>query len=240
MASMATSAAAAAAATPPAKAPFRALLDVSIAKSRKVRGGNYVQLATATRDGLPRCRTVVQRGIMPDGRFKFITDARSEKVQQIRRPGGGAAEMVWWFLKTSEQYRVRGQLRLVGADEGDKALAALRKQQWGNLRDSAREQFYWPQPGIPLNEAKEAGEDAAEDAAAAAAAAAEGATTAAGIPAGGRGSDGKVLPPPGEFLVMLLEPERVHYLRLGDNYACAFEKAGAAADAAWETREVNP
>jgi PPOX class probable FMN-dependent enzyme len=200
-------------------APFRKLLDVSIAKSRQVRGGNYVQLATTTADGMPRCRTVVQRG-MHGSVFKFITDNRSEKVEQITRPGGGACEMVWWFLKTSEQYRVRGQLRLVGHNEPDEELASMRKQQWGNLRDSAREQFYWSSPGLPLDEAE----------------ADVNAKTASHIPAGGRGEDGKVLPAPGEFLLMLLDPERVHYLRLTDNHACVFEKA----DGAWETKEVNP
>jgi hypothetical protein len=34
----------------------------SIAKSRKIKGGNYVQIATVDADGLPTCRTVVFRG----------------------------------------------------------------------------------------------------------------------------------------------------------------------------------
>lgn len=40
---------------------WRERIEVSIAKSRKIRGGNYVQLATVDEDGHPRCRTVVFR-----------------------------------------------------------------------------------------------------------------------------------------------------------------------------------
>ena len=46
---------------------YRVRLDISMAKSRKVRGGNYVQLATVTNDGFPKCRTVVQRGLLRHG-----------------------------------------------------------------------------------------------------------------------------------------------------------------------------
>jgi len=57
-------------------------------------------------------------------------------------------EMVWWFGKSSEQYRVEGELQLVGATEAvggppfSAALAAARKQQWGELAENAREQFF--------------------------------------------------------------------------------------------------
>ena len=36
-------------------------IEASIAKSRRIRGGNYVQIATVDEDGHPRCRTVVFR-----------------------------------------------------------------------------------------------------------------------------------------------------------------------------------
>merc|ERR1711972_201870 len=111
-------------------------------------------MGTVAGDGEPRCRTVVFRGFvelasarepLPTA-MKMITDARSEKVAQIlARP---ACEMVWWFSKSSEQYRISGNLRLVGADSNDASLLAARKQQWGNLSDQAREQFYWKAPGV--------------------------------------------------------------------------------------------
>lgn len=65
----------------------------------------------------------------------MITDARSAKLAESRR-----CELCWWFAKSSEQYRVSGELKYVGPDDPDQDL---RKQQWGNLSDKAREQFYW-------------------------------------------------------------------------------------------------
>lgn len=42
--------------------PWKERIESSIAASRKIRGGNYVQLATCDSDGAPRVRTVVFRG----------------------------------------------------------------------------------------------------------------------------------------------------------------------------------
>ena len=38
--------------------PWRERITSSIARSRKIRGGNYVQLATVDANNAPRCRTV--------------------------------------------------------------------------------------------------------------------------------------------------------------------------------------
>merc|ERR1740138_815098 len=102
--------------------------------------------------------------------------------------------MVYWFGKTSEQFRISGTLQLVGDGDPSAELLAVRKQQWGNLSDPAREQFFWHSPGLPY----------------------EGDAL---TPKGGRGDDGRVLPPPPSFLIMLLWPTEVKYLRLTDNYA---------------------
>ena len=213
---------------------WRTMLDVSIQRSRKVRGGNYVQLATSTQEGHARVRTIVQRGIFSHNDhetvFKFITDSRSEKVAQLNdRPD---AEMCWWFLKSSEQYRVRGKLTVVGggAVGEDQKLLAIRKQQWGNLRDSAREQFYWTQPGVPLSESDDIETASGEYLG-------DGSHETAVIPAGGRGADGKVLPPPPTFLLLLLWPEYIDYLRLTDNCRMVFKKSD---DATWRGDEVSP
>ena len=134
---------------------WKSRIDVAIAKSRKVRGGNYVQIATVDEDGLPHCRTVVFRGFhefpslspsvseaeacttqtqtTPRLAMKMITDNRSEKVAQIK--ASPACEMVWWFAKSSEQFRLAGKLMLIGEDEIDPVLLSARKQQWGNLSD---------------------------------------------------------------------------------------------------------
>lgn len=186
---------------------------VSSAKARKIRGGNYVQIATVNEDGHPCCRTVVFRGFLTLSSpalgvdtlgsqkyvaMKMITDARSDKVAQILK--NPSCEMVWWFSKSSEQYRISGTLKLIGGDIADEELANARKQQWGNLSDQAREQFFWDQPGTYSGEST--------------------------VPAGGRNEEGSVLPPPSSFKLLLLIPERVKYLRLTDNYAQADEFVG--------------
>jgi len=201
-------------------------IKISIAKSRKVKGGNYVQIATIDRDLItgkvhPRCRTVVFRGFLPlvpqdesaaTIALKMITDARSEKVEQLKHNDG--AEMVWWFSQSSEQYRITGNCVLIGATADgceDTYLGKERITMWKNLSDPAREQFYWSEPGQSYD----------------------------GIPStpiGGRSKEGVILPPPMNFLLLLLIPSKVHYLRLRDNYAqqCRWESGS------WLSHRVNP
>ena len=188
----------------------------SIAKSRKIRGGNYVQIATVD-EGKPKCRTVVFRGFIDHAGsswMKMITDARSEKVAQIM--ASPSCEMVWWFPKSSEQFRISGILHLVGP-ESCGALFDARLDQWRNLSDMAREQFYWMHPGeefAPLESGT--------------------------VPPGGRDAEGKLLPVPDSFLLMLLEPNEVKYLRLKDNYAQMDIKTDVDSTTHWVSQRVNP
>jgi PPOX class probable FMN-dependent enzyme len=212
--------------------PWREAIEVSIAKSRKIRGGNYVQLSTIDSEtNEPRCRTVVFRGFQPlephnnmDSHtaatakkpcvMKMITDARSSKVKELI--SSSISEMVWWFSQSSEQYRIRGRIQLVSEDTEDDYLRQARKEQWGNLSDSAREQFYWTTPGILYQE-----------------------QTSIEIPQGGRDAfTGKVLPPPKDFLLMLLHPFHVDYLRLSDNYRQIDELDGDSE--LWNAKRVTP
>jgi len=188
----------------------------SIDKSRRIKGGNYVQVATVDADGKPHCRTVVHRGFLESAgkpgeqAFKIITDSRSQKVQHGLN--SAACELVWWFSQSSEQYRFESTMQLVGpTEEGE--LQAARQEQWTKLSDPAREQFFWDKPGVPY-------------------------TGAPSVPKGGRGEDGEVLPPPDVFLLVLLWPSRVKYLRLSDNYAQdeEFDNAGMR----WKPTRVNP
>ena len=200
----------------------------SIAKSRKVRGGNYVQIATVDAHGHPRCRTVVFRGFQPVAErggaqaFKMITDARSEKVGHVA--GSARGELVWWFSKSSEQYRVAGTLELVGPAHASSELGSHRRQQWGNLSDNAREQFFWAgQPGEACGQG--------------------GGGSSPAPPVGGRDAEGVLLPPPDTFLLLLLWPEQVKYLRLTDNFSQVDkleESAAAGGDGAWQAVRVNP
>ena len=205
------------------KTTWREKIGISIVKSRKVRGGNYVQIATVDPETLePRCRTVVFRGFLKkDAEYtdimKMITDKRSSKYSEVASSSTeqqkSTCEMVWWFGKSSEQYRIRGQLKFVGGDETDSSLLAARKEQWGNLSDPSREQFYWKQPGLPFDSQAE-------------------------VPVGGRDGDGTVLPAPDNFLLMLLYPSRCDYLRLTDNFKQIDTVNGD--DASWEAQRVTP
>jgi hypothetical protein len=212
---------------------WRSLLEVSSSKSRKIRGSNYVQLATVDPEtNEPRCRTVVFRGFQKlssdhgcsnicDGMscvMKIITDSRSQKVQQITHGPTRMAEMVWWFPKTSEQYRIRGELLFVGAGQfekdDDKQLISARKEQWGNLSESARESFFVKAtPGMSYSDEPE------ND-----------------IPTGGRDQVGHLLPPPDHFLLVLLIPKHCDYLRLTNMYRQIDEYM----DGQWKSVRVNP
>jgi PPOX class probable FMN-dependent enzyme len=204
---------------------WRSLLEVSIARSRKIRGSNYVQISTV-KDGEPRCRTVVFRGFQKVAEdhelfndieeksclMKMCTDKRSKKVSQTSQQK--IAEMVWWFPKTSEQYRIRGPLILIGGDTDDRKLEIARKELWGNLSDPARESFLGQV--VP-------GESYEKDRSV--------------IPSGGKDKDGKMLPPPDNFLLMLLDPAEVDYLRLtGDQY----RQVDTRSSSGWWGKRVNP
>ncbi len=78
----------------------------------------------------------------------FICDRRSEKIAQIQQ--NPATEACWYFTKTREQFRVRGQLTAITAeataDTSAADLAETRRQLWQKISDSARLQFAWPHP----------------------------------------------------------------------------------------------
>jgi len=216
----------------PTDQTWRSLLEVSMAKSRKTRGSNYVQISTVSEDGEPRCRTVVFRGFLNnknlpedhpmspqnggnfDGKpcvMKMCTDLRSKKVGEVAHQP--ISEMVWWFPKTSEQYRVRGSVLLVGDDHDDRYLQIARKEMWGNLSDPARESFLDDESVMPI---------------------------------GGRDDEGRVVPIPGNFLLMLLDPTYVDYLRLtGAQYRQIDQRHKEsdnddALEATWSSKSVKP
>lgn len=204
---------------------WRSLLEVSIAKSRKIRGSNYVQIATVEK-GEPRCRTVVFRGFLNlpeehqlanicDGKscvMKMCTHLKSQKVaQNADQP---IAEMVWWFPKSSEQYRIRGPMILVGSNPEDRNLEIARKELWGNLGDPARESFCGQ--AVPGDSHEE---------------------EPSSIPPAGKDENGKILPPPDNFLLMLLDPKDVDYLKLtGDQY----RQIDTRGPSGWTRQRVNP
>ena len=115
-------------------------------------------------------------------------DANTKKEEEKEKEKkNNIAELVWWFSKSSEQYRVRRRLCFVGSGEeyGDKPggyLEKERRQQWGNLSNMAREQFYWGDPGLAYSGKPD-------------------------VPAGGRGDDGTILPPPPQLPADAADPD---------------------------------
>ncbi|TVQ46768.1 MAG: pyridoxamine 5'-phosphate oxidase [Gloeocapsa sp. DLM2.Bin57] len=136
-------------------APWRSLLTHALYRNRSLPSARYLQLATLGLDGLPRNRTVVFRGFREEtNQLQMVTDSRSEKYQQILQQPWG--EICWYFPKTREQFRLRGQLLIVSVDNTDSNLSTARSLAWQQLSDAARIQFAWPEPQQALTEDKDA------------------------------------------------------------------------------------
>merc|ERR1712194_13451 len=141
--------------------------DFAIEKSKSQGYPAFVQLSTvekvvsaAKSSYVPRCRTVVFRGfldfpessrnLIPDGGdhrnvLKFITDGRSEKVEQIKNQP--LVEILWWFPDQNIQFRIEGIAALYGGEKSS-IFADLRIKIWKEMKDRGREQFFWDNPGV--------------------------------------------------------------------------------------------
>ena len=127
-------------------ASWREPLDRAISRNRSQPHSRYFQLATVRTDGHPANRTVVFRGFLGEtNQLKIVTDGRSEKADQIYQQPW--AEICWYFTETREQFRIAGQMTLVGAAHPDPELQAARSILWQELSDKARASFLWPHPG---------------------------------------------------------------------------------------------
>lgn len=129
-------------------APWRSPLARALHRNRSKPYSRYLQLATVTPLGYPANRTVVFRGFLDNSNcLKFVTDRRSEKIDQIQHQP--QAEACWYFTKTREQFRLAGTVQIVTNTELDSALQSARDTTWQNLSDAARSQFTWSYPGKP-------------------------------------------------------------------------------------------
>ena len=123
-------------------APWRPALARALHRNRARAYSRYLQLATINREGKPSNRTVVFRGFVGEA-LQVVTDSRSEKVQHLQMSSW--AEACWYFTVTREQFRIAGQLMLVGPDNKDGDT--IRYGAWQKMSANARQQFYWPHPG---------------------------------------------------------------------------------------------
>ena len=131
---------------------WRSPLARALHRNRSLHEARYLQLATVRATGRPANRTVVFRGFLENtNQLKFITDIRSEKVEEINFYPWG--EICWYFSKTREQFRIAGKLVLVVAEYPDAELCSSRRTAWQELSEAARDQFAWPHPGDDKAEA---------------------------------------------------------------------------------------
>lgn len=121
-------------------------LNRAISRNRRDAHNRYLQLATVRNDGSPAVRTLVFRKLqqLPSVIY-MVTDSRSEKTDQIAI--NPAAEICWYFTRTREQFRLHGKLFITAKDSPEQTQ---RQAIWSNMSASARNQFYWPQPGGAL------------------------------------------------------------------------------------------
>lgn len=238
---------------------WRSLLETSISESHSKNniGWNYIQISTIEK-GEPRCRTVGFRGFLGEGinnnvahdgyvsmcdglacTIKMCTDSRSKKVVDTSLL---MAEMVWWFPERNEQYRIRGHLRFIGSNgrlkhdsnENDEITSqiekAARKEAWEDIGDQVRTFFFQKSlPGMEFQEESDVRHQKEDD-------------TGEGkdVHDGGSGSDG-VPPPPENFLLMLLDPTNVDYLRLyKTSQYRQIDSRTQLPPYTWTSRRVNP
>ncbi|KAL2634482.1 hypothetical protein R1flu_005961 [Riccia fluitans] len=179
--------------------PWRQLLLDSIQANKHLRHSEYFQLATVKENGRPANRTVVFRGfIQGTEKLQFTTDARSQKIEEIKTQAFG--EICWYFTDSREQFRIGGFLNVIGNAETNPLRLKIREQAWFQSSLDSRLQFAGPSPGIPC--VKNGPDDN---------------TTPKLDPAEG---------PVENFCLVTLEPQEVDYLNLRKMKRYSFVKTG--------------
>ena len=125
--------------------PWRPLLRAALRREGRSVAARWVQLATTGRDGSPRVRTLVFRGWAEGNQLELFSDQRSEKVKEVTN--NEAVELCWLFPKARQQYRLRGMLKLITANEQPE----LCQKRWQQLSDTGRAVWGWPTPADPLD-----------------------------------------------------------------------------------------
>jgi pyridoxamine 5'-phosphate oxidase len=194
---------------------WRNNLNDSMSASRHIRGNNYVQLATTDVCGAPSCRTVVFRGFLPNS-DNFRVITDIRSDKIKSLELNSAFEMVWWFPSPRlEQYRIAGTAEIIRANETRTDLLQKRVEMWNELTNAAKLQFYWDKGGDPFTE--HMSNPAVENLEA----------------------------PHPSYVLLIMSPTKVTYLRLTDNYAqrdiLAIESEKSCVnDRKWISTRINP
>ncbi len=117
--------------------------------ARLVRGvgdrhapSRHPTLATVTKDGRPRARTVVLRGVDPKARtLEIHTDLRSAKVEELRATPFAALHV--WDASAHLQTRIEAEMTIRAGTEVSET--------WSRLTDMTRSSYgVMPPPGLPI------------------------------------------------------------------------------------------
>lgn len=196
-------------------APWRSPLVRALHRNRAAADSHYLQLATLTPEGHPANRTVVFRGFYGDtDQLKIITDRRSEKIPHIQHHPW--AELCWYFSKTREQFRIFGKIQIIDSEGKDPTFRSERQITWQHISDAARARFGSPAPKQAVDKAGSSKEEEIS------------AVSPIAI---------DPTNPPANFCLLLLEPERVDHLELGDPHLRYLHEHTAAT---WHSQPVNP
>ena len=131
--------------TPDVLPPWRPLLRSAQEREGRAPQARWLQLATVAADGTPRVRTLVFRGWAGSTALDLLTDGRSAKpAELIRQP---AVELCWLLPRARSQFRLRGNLQTLPAEQGQKE----RERHWQMLSPGGRALWGWPPPGEPLD-----------------------------------------------------------------------------------------
>ena len=119
---------------------WRLAIKSSNNKEGKSFSKRWIQIATTSKDNLPRLRTVVFRGWSEVNSMLIYTDRRSEKINDININNN--VEILWLFPKSKTQYRLKGEAYEIKENI----------RFWDNLSENSKTTWFWPNPGGKLSQ----------------------------------------------------------------------------------------
>ena len=119
---------------------WRLAIKSSNSKEGKSVSRRWIQIATTSKDNLPRLRTVVFRGWSEAHTMLIYTDRRSEKINDININNN--VELLWLFPKSKSQYRLKGEAYEIKENI----------RFWNNLSENSKTTWFWPNPGEKLSQ----------------------------------------------------------------------------------------
>jgi pyridoxamine 5'-phosphate oxidase len=131
--------------TPEPLLPWRALLRTAREREGRSPQARWLQLATVAADGSPRVRTLVFRGWAGSTALDLLTDGRSTKPAELAHQP--AVELCWLLPRARSQFRLRGCLQSLPAEQDQRA----RECHWQMLSPGGRALWGWPPPGEPFD-----------------------------------------------------------------------------------------